>query len=225
MLDLKMEDFDLLSDEEFEELELEVGRLTSCWMVSNMRGGSAIYWDDQRIGEKRHEYMALKHPSVNVEAEMAFRNKPVVDSLEGNSLIHPLTTPVIVVDRTNTKCRSVWRSIGVEGLSKFREKPMAIISLGSVPGANVVEDGEWKRLWGAWLRLTKNEYHAGWVESMEPTNTRPPLTPEQDRAMLGKYAYQKDEVRKPAPEPPHDDTWEVWPDETEQSWQFINLEP
>lgn len=161
MFDLTIEDFDLLTDEEFEALELEVGRLTSCWMVSNMRGGSAIYWDDQRIGEKRHEYMALKHPSVNVEAEMAFRNKAVVDSLEGNSLIHPLTTPVIVVDKTNTKCRSVWRSIGVEGLSKFRETPAAIVSLGSVPGANVVEDGEWKRLWGAWLRLTKNEYHAG----------------------------------------------------------------
>ena len=96
MYDLTIEDFDLLTDEEFERLELEVGRLTSCWMVSNMRGGSAIYWDDQRIGEKRHEYMALKHPSVNVEAEMAFRNKAVVDYLEGNSLIHPLTTPVIV---------------------------------------------------------------------------------------------------------------------------------
>ena len=178
MFDLTLEDLDLLTEKEFEALELQVGRLTSCWMVANMRGGSAIYWDDQRIGEKRHEYMALKHPSVNVEQEMAFRNKPVVDSLEGNSLIHPLTTPVIVVDKTNTKCRSVWRSIGVEGLSKFREKPTAIVSLGSVPGANVVEDGEWKRLWGAWLRLTKNEYHAGWVESMIPTNTRPPLTPE-----------------------------------------------
>ena len=164
MFDLTMEDFDLLTDEEFEVLEQEVGRLTSCWKVSNTRGGSAIYWDDQRIGEKRHEYMALKHPSVNVEAEMVFRNKAVVDSLEGNSLIHPLTTPVIVVDKTNTKCRAVWRSIGVEGLSKFREKPQAIISLGSVQGANVLEDGEWKRLWGAWLRLTKNEYHAGWVE-------------------------------------------------------------
>lgn len=107
MFDLTMEDFDLLTDEEFEVLEQEVGRLTSCWKVSNTRGGSAIYWDDQRIGEKRHEYMALKHPSVNVEAEMAFRNKAVVDSLEGNSLIHPLTTPVIVVDKTNTKCRAV----------------------------------------------------------------------------------------------------------------------
>lgn len=89
MFDLTIEDFDLLTDEEFEALELEVGRLTSCWKVSNMRGGSAIYWDDQRIGEKRHEYMALKHPSVNVEAEMAFRNKAVVDSLEGNSLHSP----------------------------------------------------------------------------------------------------------------------------------------
>lgn len=83
MFDLTMEDFDLLTDEEFEVLEQEVGRLTSCWKVSNTRGGSAIYWDDQRIGEKRHEYMALKHPSVNVEAEMAFRNKAVVDSLGG----------------------------------------------------------------------------------------------------------------------------------------------
>lgn len=224
MFQMTLEDFDLLTDEEFKQMENTVDRLVSCVKVQNMRGCAAIFWDDQRIGEKRHELMALKHPSVNVEAEMNFRAKPVVDSLEGNSLIHPLTTPVLVVDKTNTKCRSLWRSIGVEGLSKYREKPTAIISLGSVPGANVVEDGEWKRLWGAWLRLTKNEYHAGWVESMIPTNTRPPLTPEQDRAMLGKYAYQKDEVRKPAPEPPTEDTWDVWPDETSQDWQFVNLE-
>ena len=224
MFQMTLEDFDLLTDEEFKQMENTVDRLVSCVKVQNMRGCAAIFWDDQRIGEKRHELMALKHPSVNVEAEMNFRAKPVVDSLEGNSLIHPLTTPVLVVDKTNTKCRSLWRSIGVVGLSKYREKPTAIISLGSVPGANVVEDGEWKRLWGAWLRLTKNEYHAGWVESMIPTNTRPPLTPEQDRAMLGKYAYQKDEVRKPAPEPPTEDTWDVWPDETSQDWQFVNLE-
>lgn len=223
MFRMALEDFDLLTDKEFEQMENTVDRLMSCIKVQNMRGCAAIFWDDQRIGEKRHELMALKHPSVNVEAEMNFRSKPVVDSLEGNSLIHPLTTPVLVVDKTNTKCRSLWRSIGVEGLSKYREKPTAIVSLGSVPGANVVEDGEWKRLWGAWLRLTKNEYHAGWVESMIPTNTRPPLTPEQDRAMLGKYAYQKDEVRKPAPEPPTEDTWDVWPDETDQDWQFVNL--
>ena len=224
MFHMTLEDLDLLSDEEFEQMESTVNRLLSCVEVQNMRGCAAIFWDDQRIGEKRHELMALKHPSVNVEAEMKFRAKPVVDSLEGNSLVHPLTTPVIVVDETNTKCRSLWRSIGVEGLSKYREKPTAIVSLGSVPGANVVEEREWKRLWGAWLRLTKNEYHAGWVESMIPTNTRPPLTPEQDRAMLGKYAYQKDEVRKPVPEPPTEDTWQRWPDETSQDWQFTGLE-
>ena len=39
MFDLTMEDFDLLTDEEFEAMELEVGRLTSCWKVSNTRGG------------------------------------------------------------------------------------------------------------------------------------------------------------------------------------------
>ena len=37
MFDLTMEDFDLLTDEEFEILEQEVGRLTSCWKVSNTR--------------------------------------------------------------------------------------------------------------------------------------------------------------------------------------------
>ena len=128
MLDICLEDFDLLSDEEFEALERETARLTSAWKVQNMRGCAAVFWDDQRIGEKRHELNAIKHPSVNVEALYAGRMKAVVDSLEGNSLIHPLTTPVIVVDETNTKCRSVWWSIGVEGLSKFREKPPAIIS-------------------------------------------------------------------------------------------------
>ncbi len=60
---------------------------------------------------------------------MEFRAKAVVDSLEGNSLIHPLTTPIIEVDEDCTKARAVWWSLGVEGLSKFREKPMALISL------------------------------------------------------------------------------------------------
>lgn len=223
MLDIQLSDFDLLTEEEFEVLELETARLTSVWQVQNMRGCAAIFWDDQHIGERRHELMALKHPSVNVEEEMSFRNKTVVDSLEGNTLVHPLTTPVIVVDETNTKSRSLWWSIGVEGLSKFREIPMPIISLGCVPGANIVEDGEWKRLWGAWQRLTKNEYHAGWVESMIPTNTRPPLTPEQDLAMLGRYAYRKDKIRQATPQPPLDDTWEIFPDVTDQTWLHVNV--
>lgn len=223
MLDITISDLDLLTDEEFEALEKEVARLDSCRKVQNMRGCAAVFWDDQRIGEKRHELNSVKHPSVNVEALYAGRNKAVVDSLEGNSLIHPLTTPILVVDETNTKCRSVWWSIGVEGLSKFREKPAAIISLGMVPGCNIVEDGEWKMLWGAWQRTTKNALPYSWVEDMQRTNTRPPLTPEQDRAFLGKYAYFKDEIRKPSPEPPHDDTWEQFPDEADNSFLYINL--
>ncbi len=221
---LRLEDLDLLTEKEFTEMEQTVFRLLSCWQVSNMRGALAVYWDDQRIGEKRHEYMALKHPAVDAEAEMAFRRKAVVDSLEGNTLVHPLTTPVLVVNRENTKCRSCWKSLGVEGLSKHREMPEAVVSIGSVPGVNVVEDGEWKKLSGDWLRLTKNEYHKGWVDSMLLTNTRPPLTEEQDREMFGKYAYRKAEIRQPVPEPPREDTWEVFPDETDMSWQFLNLE-
>ena len=213
-----------LTDEAFAELEARVEKMLSVWEIKNLRGQAATFHDDQHIGEPRRELKALKHPCFDVEGEMAFRAKAVVDSLEGNSLIHPLTTPIIEVDETCTKARAVWWSLGVEGLSKFREQPLAIISLGMVPGTHVKEDGEWKILSGAWQRTTKNEYHKGWVHSMEPTNTRPPLTPEQDRNFLGKYAYQKDEVRKPVPEPPRKDTWEQFPDETDGSWQFVNLQ-
>lgn len=221
--DITREDLAAMSDEEFELLEKQVQRLISVWEIKNLRGNAAIFHDDQHIGEKRRELHALEYPSVSVEELMKFRAKPVVDCLAGNMLVHPLTTPVIEVDDTNTKARAVWWSIGIEGLSKFREKPMAILSLGMVPGVQIREHGKWKILWGEWQRTTKNEYHAGWVESMIPTNTRPPLTPEQDRARLGKYAYQKDEIRKAVPEPPRKNTWEEFPDEVDQNWVTVNL--
>lgn len=220
---ITIEDLESLTEEEFAALEKKVQRLTSVWEISNLRGNAAIFHDDQHIGEKRRELNALKHPSVDVKGLMEFRAKPVVDSLAGNMLIHPLTTPIIEVDDTDTRARAVWWSIGIEGLSKFREIPTAIFSLGMVPGAHIREDGKWKILWGAWQRTTKNEYHSGWVHSMIPTNTRPPLTPEEDRAMLGKYAYQKDEIRRPVPEPPRKDTWRQFPDEADQSWMTVNL--
>jgi hypothetical protein len=218
-----MEELDSLSEEELAQLERRVEKLLAVWEIKNLRGQAAIFHDDAHIGEKRRELHSLKHPSVDVEGLIKFRATAVVDSLEGNSLIHPLTTPVIEVNDDCTKARAVWWSLGVEGLSKFREQPMAIISLGMVPGTHIKEGGEWRILSGAWQRTTKNEYHQGWVRNMEPTNTRPPLTKEQDRNFLGKYAYQKDEVRKAAPEPPRKDTWEQFPDEAENSWLYINL--
>lgn len=220
---LKAEDLELLDDGELRELEAEVNRLLAVWEVKNLRANSAIWHDDQHIGERRRELHAVKHPSVDAAALRAGRLKAVVDSLEGNSLLHPLATPIIEVSPDATMARGVWWSFGVEGLSKFREQPTAIISFGMVPGTHIVEDGEWRILRGMWQRTTKNEYHAGWVRSMEPTNTRPPVTPEQDRSFLGKYAYQKDEVRKPVPEPPRTGTWVRHPDPTDDSWQYLNL--
>ncbi len=226
MLDIRIEDFDTLTDEEFALLEKRTEKLLSVWEIKNLRGQGATFHDDQHIGEKRRELSSLKHPSVTVEALKnmeEFRMKAVVDSLEGNSLIHPLLSPVIEVNDDCTVARAVWWSIGVEGLSKFREQPVAIISLGMVPSINVKEDGEWRNLSGGWQRTTKNEYHAGWVHSMIPTNTRPPLTPEQDRNFLGRYAYQKDEIRKPSPEPPRKDTFEQFPDEATNEWLYVNI--
>lgn len=221
---ITMELLGQLDDREFEMLEQRVQKLLAVWEIKNLRGQAAVFHDDQHIGEHRRELKALGHPAFDVAAEMRFRSTPVVDNLAGNSLIHPLTTPVIEVDDTCTKARAVWWSIGVEGLSKHQEQPMAILSLGMVPGTHVVENGAWKILSGAWQRTTKNEYHAGWVHDMQVTNTRPPLTPEEDRRLLGKYAYRKDEVRRPVPEPPRPDTWQKWPDEADDSWMYANLE-
>lgn len=216
------EDLADLDEGELARYERAVDRLLAVWEIQNLRGQSVLFHDDQHIGEKRRQLHAVEHPSVDLEKLLA-QPEPLVDSLEGNSLLHPLTTPVIEVDESSTKARAVWWSLGVEGLSKFREQPMAIFSLGFVPGTHVREKGEWRILSGAWQRTTKNEYHAGWVHSMEPTNTRPPLTPEQDRNFLGKYAYRKDEVRQPVPEPPRKDSWAQFPDETDESWKFVNL--
>ena len=218
-----MEDIDLLTEEEFLEAEKTVNRLIAVWEVKNLRGRAAIFHDDQHIGQPRKELKAMDHPSFDREGEIAFRMKPVVDSLEGNMLIHPLTTPVIEVNEDCTKARAVFWSIGIEGLSKYRETPMAILSLGMVPGTHVKMNGEWRILAGNWQRTTKNEYTAGWINDMQVTNTRPPLTKEQDRNFLGKFAYQKDGIRRPVPCPPQKDTWEAFPDETDASWQFAYI--
>lgn len=215
--------FDGMDAASFEALETRVERLLAAWEVQNLRGGAAIFHDDQHIGQKRREVQAVGHPAVDVAALQAFRMKAVVDSLEGNMLIHPLTSPVVEVNADATQARAVFWSLGVEGLSKFREEPMAIISLGMVPGNHVRMNGEWRILSGAWQRTTKNEYKKGWVRDMQQTNTRPPLTPEQDRNFLGKYAYRKDETRKPSPEPPRKDTFEQFPEETDMNWLYVNL--
>lgn len=220
---IELSDLDLLNEEEFLEVEEEIDRQLSIWEVCNLRGQAAIFHDDQHIGEKRRELKTVKHPLFDTDAEMKFRNTPVVDSLEGNMLIHPLTTPVIEVDQDNTCVRATWWSLGVEGLSRYRETPTAIISVGMVPGVHLKEDGEWRIFSGAWQRTTKNEYHAGWVDSMIPTNTRPQISMEEDRRRMGRFAYRKDEVRQPVPCPPQKDTFVSYPDVTGSDWLMDHL--
>lgn len=223
MRQFRIEDLELLSDEEFERAERMLDRQISIMECCNLAGRNSILWDDQHIGQNRCELQALDHPSVDKEAVLAFRRKAVVDSLEGNMLVHTLTTAIVEPDESGEKARATFWSFGHEGLSKFREKPMAIFSLGVFNDAFIKVDGEWKILYAAWQRTTKNEYHKGWARDMQPTNTRPPLTPEEDRAMLGRFAYQPDEVRLPVPEPPRPDTWENFPDEANKEWMNLAL--
>lgn len=223
MMDFTLQELDLLTEEEFEVAEAMLDRQISVIECCNLAGRNSIFWDDQHIGQNRIELHALDHPSVDKEAVLAFRQKAVVDSLEGNMLIHSITTSVIEVNDKDTKARASFWSFGHEGLSKFREKPMAIFSLGIFNNSFVRVNGEWKILNSSWQRTTKNEYHRGWARDMQPSNTRPPLTPEEDRALLGRFAYQPDEVRQPVPEPPRKDTWKIFPDEADKSWVTLGI--
>ena len=118
---LNKEDWEPLA-QEIRDFLIEKISVTGGHLASNLGVVEPVsYTHLQHIGEQRRELNALKHPSVDVEGLMAFRQKAVVDSLTGNMLVHPLTTPVIEVDENNRRARSVWWSMGVEGLSKHRE--------------------------------------------------------------------------------------------------------
>lgn len=219
------DDFEALSDTEFIELETEADRLMSMWEIQNLRAQLMLFHDDQHIGEKRRELMAVHHPDFDEKGLREFEAKPVVDNLEGNMLIHPAATPVIEINKTHTVARGLWWSFGMEALSKCREHPMAIISLGMMPTICVRDGkGEWKLFLRGWQRITKADLHKGWVEDMQTTNCRPPLTKEQDRKAAGKFAYGRNRIRKPVPEPPGKDTFEKYPGDLEEGWLYVNLD-
>ena len=137
-------------------------------------------------------------------------------------MIHPLTTPIIEVNDECTKARAVWWSLGVEGLSKFREKPMAIISLGMVPGTHVKEEGEWKILSGAWQRTTKNEYHKGCLQHGADKYKAAAYTGAGSE-FSGEICLSEGRGKKGVAEPPGKDTWKRFPEETSTEWIYTNL--
>ena len=150
--------------EAYQEIQNEMGRTVAAF---NFRQADRVL-----------SHFALNQADVSLEYadEGVFEGKEAVETIvnevvgapqkPGEMLDIQLTTPMIEVAGDLKTAKAVWWSLGVEGLSKFREKPMAIISLGMVPGTHVKEEGEWKILSGAWQRTTKNEYHKGWVHSM-----------------------------------------------------------
>lgn len=222
--DCTYEDLELLSDREFEEIEAEVDKLISVWEIKNLRATLMLFHDDQHIGEPRRQLMAVSHPKFDLEGLKMFETKPVVDSLEGNMLIHPCTTPIVEIDETHKTARGLWWSFGMESLSRYREKPLAMISLGMLPTICLREpDGEWRLFLRGWQRTTKTDLHKGWIEDMQTTNCRPALTKEQDQQGAGKYAYYKDRARKVVPMPPMEDTFQKFPGELNEDWLYCRL--
>lgn len=212
-----------LPPDQLAEWEQRLDLQLSVWEIRNLRGIFYRYHDDQHIGQKRRELYADEHPGIDMEAIRRARLLPVVDSLEGNTLIHPLLTPVIQVNRENDKARAVFTSFGYEALSIHREPPMAIWSMGYIPGGHLRQHGEWRILYGEWQRTVKADREKGWVSDMQRSNCRPPLTQEEDRKYLGQYAYRKEEPRKPVPAYPVENTWDAYPDEMDTAWIRRNL--
>lgn len=221
MIDIN--DLDNLSKDELNDLEQQLHRLIASWQIQNLRATAWRFHDDQHVGDKRRELYADKHPGIDWESVKKSRMTILVDSLDGNTLIHPATTPIIEVNADCTQARALFMSFGYEALSIHREEPMAIWSMGYNTENYVVQDCEWRILCGGWQRTVKAKFEKGWVHDMQKTNTNPPLTEEEDRNYLGKYAYRKNECRKPVPEPPHENTFEEFPGEMNLDWKFYNL--
>ncbi|MBQ8307053.1 MAG: hypothetical protein IJX90_12655 [Blautia sp.] len=218
-MDYLREEIAAIPEEELDSFELELDRLLGAYDCLNMIGIGTWYHDDQHPGELQKNYDAAK-PGEERPAFIRTPDKVVIDSLEGNTLMQPRHTPVIQVSEDGTKARALTIGFGYEALAKFRETPMAIYSVGIVPGEFVKEDGEWRTVSGGWQRVIKADMEKSWIYDMQHTNTRPPLTPEEDANFLGRYAYKKDRARKPLPAPPEPDTFKKYPDLGDDSWKY-----
>ncbi len=186
---LKVKDLDILTSKELVKIENALDKLLVANEIQNIRGAMYRFHDDQHIGEPRREFYADKHPHLDFESIKRSRLIELVESLEGNTLIHPVMTPIIEVDETCNQARVVTSSLGYEGLSISREEPMAIWSAGYIPSTFVKQDMEWRLLSGKWQRTVKAKMEKGWVRDMQRSHMKPPLTEEQDKNFLGKYAY------------------------------------
>ena len=218
-MDTLREEIAAIPEKELEGFELELDRLLGAYECINIIGIGTWYHDDQHPGELQKNYDVSK-PGEERPDFIRIPDKVVIDSLEGNTLMQPRHTNVIQVSEDGTKARALNTGFGYEALSKYRETPMAIYSVGIVPWEFMKEDGEWRRFSGGWQRVIKTNIEKGWVYDMQHTNTRPPLTPEEDANFLGKYAYKKDRARKPLPAPPDPDTFIKYPKLGDDSWKY-----
>ena len=218
-MEILREEIEAIPDEELDAFELELDRLLGAYACINMIGIGTWYHDDQHPGELQKNYDAAK-PGEERPAFIRTPDKVVIDSLEGNTLMQPRHTFVVEVSEDAAKARALSTGFGYEALSKFREEPMAIYSVGIVPGEFVFEDGEWRTVSGGWQRVIKTDREKGWVYDMQHTNTRPPLTPEEDANFLGKYAYKKDRKRVPVPAPPEKDSFVRYPEIGDDTWKY-----
>ena len=213
------EEIAAIPEEELDAFELELDRLLGAYDCINIIGIGTWYHDDQHPGELQKNYDAAK-PGEERPAFIRIPDKVVIDSLEGNSLMQPRHTNIIQVSADGTRARALNTGFGYEALSKYRETPMAIYSVGIVPWEFVKQDGEWRRFSGGWQRVIKANQEKGWVYDMQHTNTRPPLSDEEDANFLGKYAYHRDRARKPLPAPPDPDSFERYPELGDDTWKY-----
>ena len=218
-MEICREEINAIPEEELDAFELELDKLLGAYSCINLIGIGTWYHDDQHPGELQRNIDAKK-PGEDRPFLVRTADKVVIDSLEGNSLMQPRHTNVIEISADGTRGRALNTGYGYEALSKFRETPMGIWSVGIVPWEFIYEDGEWRRYSGGWQRVIKANIEKGWVRDMQHTTTRPPLTPEEDMAFLGKYAYRKERVRKPLPAPPEKDTFEQFPELGDDGWKY-----
>lgn len=212
-------------EERVAALEQEADRLRSWNAVSNLMGQYTVNWVPRNL-HRALDFYALDQPDVSVEiadrgvfigpeaVELFFNKFSRMSQVEGNLLLHYLTSPMIVVAGDGKTAKGVWRSPGIEAvMPPDGGKPVPLWSFGAYAVDFIRTQGVWKVWHLHWYRTIKCTYKDAWVEDLSLTYTgRIPGSPENLGATTFHNPYRPDTTQEsipPCPEP-----YETWTDST-----------
>jgi hypothetical protein len=218
-----MEPKDLLSlAEKLEAVEKELSRMKSVQAIQNLMGRYTTNHSQKNM-HKTVEFYALDRPDVSVEIadlgiyvgaeaiKTLFQKQYFIPQLEGNLLIHYLSTPMIEVAKDGQTAKGVWRSPGIEAVVPAGGgEPVPLWCYGAYAIDFILVAGEWKVWHMHWFTTVKCKFRDGWVKDLSYVRSKPnPNAPAGLLPTTYHNPYTPDSIQESIPPCPAPyDTWQ-----------------